>query len=110
MRAGVAGVGLNVRGFNSAFNPKNLQLNDGRLSTLIATGLPFGQLSTVTKDDIERIEMVLGPTAALYGPNAHNGLINTISRDPRTSQGTTLAIGGGSQEVLNARVRHASVQ
>jgi iron complex outermembrane receptor protein len=107
VRAGVAGPGLNIRGFNSAFNPKNLQMNDGRLSTLIATGLPFGQLSTVVKDDIERVEIVLGPTAALYGPNAHNGLINTLSRDPRTSEGTTLAIGGGSQEVINARFRHA---
>lgn len=109
VRAGVAGPGLNIRGFNSAFNPKNLQMNDGRLSTLIATGLPFGSLSTVVKDDIERIEIVLGPTAALYGPNAHNGLVNTISKDPRTSEGTTLAIGGGSQDVVNGRIRHANV-
>jgi iron complex outermembrane receptor protein len=100
---------LNIRGFNSAFNPKNLQMNDGRLSTLVATGLPFGSLSTVVKDDIERIEIVLGPTAALYGPNAHNGLVSTISKDPRTSEGTTLAIGGGSQKVMNGRIRHANV-
>ena len=109
VRAGVAGPGLNIRGFNSAFNPKNLQMNDGRLSTLVATGLPFGSLSTVVKDDIERIEIVLGPTAALYGPNAHNGLVSTISKDPRTSEGTTVAIGGGSQEVMNGRIRHANV-
>ncbi len=108
VRAGVAGPGLNIRGFNSAFNPKNLQMNDGRLSTLVATGLPFGLLSTTVKDDIERVEIVLGPTAALYGPNAHNGLVNTLSRDPRTSEGTTLAIGGGNQKVVNGRFRHAN--
>jgi iron complex outermembrane receptor protein len=109
VRAGVAGPALNIRGFNSAFNPKNLQMNDGRLSTLIATGLPFGLLSTTVKDDIERVEIVLGPTAALYGPNAHNGLVNTLSRDPRNSQGTTLALAGGNQSVINGRLRHAKV-
>lgn len=109
VRSGVLGVGINVRGFNSAFNPKNLQMNDGRLSTLIATGLPLGALSTVVKEDIERVEVVLGPSSALYGPNAHNGLVNTISKDPRTSQGTTVALGVGNQSVMSARLRHAQV-
>jgi outer membrane receptor for ferrienterochelin and colicins len=107
VRSGVVGTGLNVRGFNSAFNPKNLQMNDGRLSTLVATGLPFGALSTTVKDDIERIEIVLGPTAALYGPNAHNGLVNTITKDPRRNPGTSVAVGGGSQNVITGRLRHA---
>ncbi|MBC6989013.1 TonB-dependent receptor [Hymenobacter sp. BT491] len=109
IRTGVLGTGLNVRGFNSAFNPKNLQMNDARLSTLIATGLPLGPLTSVVKEDIERIEIILGPSAALYGPNAHNGLVNTISKDPRTSQGTTVALGLGNQRVFSARFRHAQV-
>lgn len=109
VRSGVLGVGVNVRGFNSAFNPKNLQMNDGRLSTLIGTGLPLGSLGTVVKEDIERIEVVLGPSSALYGPNAHNGLVNTITKDPRTSEGTTLALGAGNQSVLSTRMRHAQV-
>ncbi|MEO0899398.1 MAG: TonB-dependent receptor [Bacteroidota bacterium] len=109
VRAGVLGTGLNVRGFNSAFNPKNLQVNDGRFSTLIATGLPLGSLSTIVKEDIERVEIILGPAAALYGPNAHNGLVNTITKDPRDYQGTTLAVGAGNQNVLTGRLRHAQV-
>ncbi|MEL6626442.1 MAG: TonB-dependent receptor [Bacteroidota bacterium] len=109
VRSGVLGTGLNVRGFNSAFNPKNLQVNDGRLSTLIATGLPFGSLGTVIKEDIERVEIILGPAAALYGPNAHNGLVNTITKDPRDYPGTTIALGGGNQNVLTGRFRHAQV-
>jgi outer membrane receptor for ferrienterochelin and colicins len=109
IRSGVLGTGLNVRGFNSAFNPKNLQMNDARLSTLIATGLPLGPLTSVVKEDIERIEVILGPSAALYGPNAHNGLVNTISKDPRTSAGTTVALGLGNQSVFSARLRHAQV-
>ncbi len=40
------GTGINIRGFNSAFNSKNLQVEDGRISTLVATGLPFGSFTT----------------------------------------------------------------
>lgn len=108
VRSGVLGIGVNARGFNSAFNPKNLQINDNRLSSLIATGLPLGALSTTVKEDIERIEVILGPSSALYGPNAHNGLLNTITKDPRTSEGTTIALGAGNQSVLTGRLRHAT--
>ncbi len=109
VRSGVVGTGLNIRGFNSAFNAKNLQMNDARLSTLIATSLPFGALSTTVKEDIERVELILGPAAALYGPNAHNGLVNTITKDPRSFPGTTVAVGGGNQSVYSGRFRHADV-
>ena len=109
IRAGVAGTGINVRGFNSNFNSKNLQVTDGRFSTLVATGLPFGPLNTVIKEDIERVEVVLGPNAALFGPNAHNGLVNTITKDPRTSQGTIFALNVGNQSMFSARLRHAQV-
>ena len=109
IRSGVVGTGLNIRGFNSNFNAKNLQVADGRFATLIATGLPFGPLNTQIKEDVERVEVILGPNAALYGPNAHNGLVHIISKDPRTSEGTTVAIGGGNQSVLSFRARHAQV-
>ncbi|MEN7547145.1 TonB-dependent receptor [Rapidithrix thailandica] len=109
IRSGVVGTGVNIRGFNSNFNSKNLQINDGRLATLIATGLPFGPLTTQIKEDIERVEVVLGPNSALYGPNAHNGLVYTLTKDPRTSEGTTLALGAGNQSMLTARLRHAQV-
>ena len=107
VRSGVLGTGINIRGFNSAFNSKNLQITDDRVSTLVATGLPFGSFSTVTKDDIERVEILLGPNGTLYGPNAHNGLVSTITRNPFTSEGTTFALGVGNQKVFTARFRHA---
>ncbi len=109
VRSGIVGTGINVRGFNSNFNSKNLQVADGRLATLVATGLPFGPLNTQIKEDIERVEVILGPNSALYGPNAHSGLVNIISKDPRSSEGTTIAIGAGNQSVFSARARHAQV-
>lgn len=109
IRSGVVGTGINVRGFNSNFNAKNTQVTDGRFSSLVATGLPFGPLSPQIKEDIEQVEVILGPNSALYGPNAHNGLVNIITKDPRTSQGTTVALGFGNQSVLTGRARHAQV-
>ena len=109
VRTGVLGTGINIRGFNSAFNSKNLQITDDRLSSLVATGLPLGVMETVTKDDVERVEILLGPNGTLYGPNAHNGLVNTITKNPFKYQGTTFAIGAGNQDVVTARLRHAQV-
>ncbi len=110
-RAGIATPAFNIRGFNSNFNAKNLQVTDGRYSTLIATGLPLGPLNTVVKEDIEQFEVILGPNATLYGPNAHNGLLNTITKDPRTSEGTTIAINpgisGDGEAFFSGRLRYA---
>ncbi|WP_026232334.1 TonB-dependent receptor [Neolewinella persica] len=110
-RAGLAAPAFNIRGFNSNFNAKNLQVTDGRFSTLVATGLPFGPLNTIIKEDIEQVELILGPNSTLYGPNAHNGLLNTITKDPRQYQGTTITLNpgitGDGDAYYSARIRHA---
>ncbi|MEM6346826.1 MAG: TonB-dependent receptor [Bacteroidota bacterium] len=112
-RAGIATPALNIRGFNSNFNAKNLQVTDGRFSTLIATGLPLGPLNTSIKEDIEQVEVILGPNATMYGPNAHNGLLNIITKDPRTSEGTTFVlnpgVNGDGNLFYSGRFRHAQV-
>lgn len=112
-RAGIATPAFNIRGFNSNFNSKNLQVTDGRFSNLIATGLPLGPLSTTIKEDIEQLEVILGPNATLYGPNAHNGLLNTITKDPRRSAGTTIVLNpgvtGDGSTFFSGRLRHAQV-
>ena len=60
-------------------------------------------------EDIEQIEVVSGPGAALYGPNSANGVMHIITRSPFTSQGTTISIGGGEQSILMGSLRHAGV-
>ena len=109
VRTGVTGVGFIARGFNNAFNAKILLMTDGRNSMMAgSSGLPAGIMNTVIKEDIERLEIVLGPNSALYGPNAHNGIANTITKDPRKWQGTTIALGAGNQEVFSGRFRTAT--
>ncbi|MFC2187741.1 TonB-dependent receptor domain-containing protein [Fulvivirgaceae bacterium LMO-SS25] len=110
VRSGVIGIGINARGFNSAFNVRMFQMNDGRNGMLPGgTGLPAGFYNTIIKEDIERVEVILGPASALYGPNAHAGVVNTITKDPRASEGTTVVLGAGNQNVLSTRLRHAQV-
>ncbi|QGW29115.1 TonB-dependent receptor [Phnomibacter ginsenosidimutans] len=109
VRTGVNGVGFNARGFNNAFNAKVLLMTDGRNSMMAGgSGLAAGIMNTIIKEDVDRMEVVLGPSSALYGPNAHNGIANTITKDPRKHQGTTVVLGGGTQEVFSGRFRQAT--
>lgn len=108
VRTGIDYVALNARGFNKAANSKVLQIVDGRNTTTTATGnLPMYNYSTLNKIDVERMEIVLGPQAALYGPNAHNAVFNIIMKDPRKYQGTTVEISAGNRYQIATRLRHA---
>lgn len=108
-RGGVDEITFNARGFHSAFNNKVFQLVDGRNTmTALSAGLALFNNSSISKDDIERIEIVLGPQSALYGPNAHNALFNFISKDPRKYTGTTVALSAGSQSQFSGRFRQAT--
>jgi iron complex outermembrane receptor protein len=60
-------------------------------------------------EDIERVELVLGPGSALYGPNSAGGVMHIITKSPFSSQGTTLTIGGGERSIFMASIRHAGI-
>ena len=108
-RTSIDHIAINARGLNNAFNNKVFQMVDGRNSmTTLSGNLAMHNNFSLVKDDIERIEVVLGPQTALYGPNAHNGIINFITKDPRTSQGTTVAISAGNHYQFSGRVRQAT--
>ncbi|MFG6686638.1 TonB-dependent receptor plug domain-containing protein [Mariniflexile sp. HNIBRBA6329] len=107
-RYGVNGITFNARGLNSAFNNKILQIVDGRISTSsLSGGLPVFNNGSTIKDDIQQMEIVLGPQTALYGPNAHNGVFNTITKDPRLHSGTSVSLSAGNQYQFSGRLRHA---
>ncbi len=108
-RNGVTDITFNARGFNSAFNNKVFQLVDGRNSMAALSGsLPMMNRGTTIKDDIEQLEIILGPQSALYGPNAHNAVFNTITKDPRKYSGTTVAVSAGSRHQFSGRIRQAT--
>ena len=59
----------------------------------------------VRVDDVERIEVVRGPNGAAYGANAFQGVINIITRSPRTESGSTITLRGGHREAHEVAAR-----
>jgi len=108
-RSGVDWITFNARNFNSAFNNKVLQLIDGRLCrAALSGGLPMFNMGSYSKDDIGRLEIVFGPQAALYGANALNAVFNSITKDPRKYEGTTVALSAGNHYQFSGRIRQAA--
>lgn len=95
-QTGIAAAGINARGFNSAFNNRMLQMEDNRVAVLPENGLPVGVFTTIPKVDIAGVEVLIGPGAALYGPDASNGVVTLLSKDPKQYQGLTLEASVGS--------------
>ncbi len=109
VNGGIAQSNAVSRGFNNAFSTAMLSLQDYRFNALpsLRGNLPF--LNTGTTEDIERIEVLNGPAAALYGPNAANGVLHIISKSPFTSQGTSFTLDGGERNLLRVAGRTATV-
>ncbi len=95
-QTGVAAAGINARGFNSAFNNRMLQMEDNRVAVLPENGLPVGVFTTIPKIDIAGVEVLIGPGAALYGPDASNGVVTLLSKDPKQYKGLTVETSIGS--------------
>jgi iron complex outermembrane receptor protein len=72
-----------------------LTLVDGRPLFLDFVGITLWQFAPLDVDDAKRIEVVQGPTSAVWGANALTGVVNILSRAPREDLGTRLRLGGG---------------
>jgi len=109
VRTGVDYIAINARGFYTLGNNKFFQLVDGRntMST-VSVGLPLYNLASFNKEDVETVEIILGPQSALYGPNVYHGLVYINTKDPRKYQGTTVAVSAGNMAQFNARFRQAA--
>lgn len=108
MRFGVDGFIVNARGLGALNHLKAFQMVDGRNTMYAASpGIMLGNNTSVNKEDIDKIEVLIGPQTALYGPNVDNVLINFITKDPRTSPGTIVAMSAGNQSQFSGRFRYA---
>ena len=52
----------------------------------------------ISSEDVEQMEVVLGPATSLYGANAHSGVINITSKSPSESEGFTASYSGTNDE------------
>ena len=93
---------VTARGFNSPFENKLLVLIDGRtVYSPLFSGV-FWDAQDVVLEDVERIEVISGPGATLWGANAVNGVINVITRSAADTQGGLAAVGGSRFEKSGA--------
>ena len=99
-----------LRGFNGRFANKLLVLIDGRghLRSLGSAGVFWDAQDGVTLEDIERIEVIRGPGATVWGANAVNGVINIITRHTDQTQGIFAAGTLGTEERLLGTARVGS--
>jgi iron complex outermembrane receptor protein len=97
-RVSASSYAISARGFNNAIGNKLLVLIDGRtVYTPLFSGV-FWDAQDVMLEDIDRIEVISGPGATLWGANAVNGVINVITRAASRTQGVLAAAGGGNGE------------
>lgn len=93
-------------GLSGRFENKLLVMIDGRsVYTPLFSGV-FWELQDTLLADIERIEVIRGSGATLWGTNAVNGVINIITKNARDTQGNLLSGGVGTEEKSIAKIRH----
>ena len=97
---------ITIRGQNGRFANKLLVLVDGRnVYTPLFTGV-FWDMQDLMLEDIERIEVIRGPGASIWGANAVNGVINIIRKTAADTSGGLATAGGGTHERGFASLRY----
>jgi iron complex outermembrane receptor protein len=86
---------ISARGFNDQYANKLLVMIDGRSVYTPQFGGTFWDAQQVMLEDVDRIEVIRGPGATIWGANAVNGVINIVTRSAKDTQGGLIYAGGG---------------
>jgi iron complex outermembrane receptor protein len=99
---------ISARGFNGRFSNKLLVLMDGRTLYSPTFSGVFWEAQDTLLEDIDRIEVIRGPGATLWGSNAVNGVINIITKHTKETQGGLITAGVGTEEKGFGSVRYGA--
>jgi len=102
---GVQSTNVAARGFNNIFSGSLHTLTDNRIAGIPSLRVNLMHFTPQTNEDLSRIEVVLGPGSALYGPNTANGVLHMITKSPLLDEGTVVSIAGGQQDMLHGTLR-----
>ncbi len=92
---GLQATNVVVRGFNNIFSGALHMLTDHRLASVPSLRVNLMHFIPSTQEDVERMEVVLGPGSALYGPNTANGVVHVLTKSPIDAPGTSVTLGSG---------------
>jgi iron complex outermembrane receptor protein len=95
---------ISARGFDSG-GDKMQVLVDGRSVYTPLTSSVFWDVLDTFLPDIDRIEVIRGPGAMLWGANAVNGVINVITRSSADTHGGKVLAAVGNEERAAGAVR-----
>ena len=99
---------ISIRGFNSRYSNKVLVLVDGRSVYTPSFSGVFWEHIDMPLEDIERIEVIRGPGATVWGANAVNGVINIITKSAKATKGGLLSSGSGSEVWEDGLLRYGA--
>lgn len=89
---------ISARGFADEYANKMLVMIDGRsIYTPTFSGV-YWDLVNQPLEDIDRIEVIRGPGATVWGANAVNGVINIVTKEAKYTQGAYVSAGLGDHE------------
>ncbi len=99
---------ISIRGFSNIYSNKLLVMIDGRpVYNALLSGTLWDE-NMVMLDDVERIEVIRGPGATMWGANAVTGVINVISKDARATTGGMLGVTAGTFDPGIGRLRYGA--
>ena len=107
VQTGITQSNIVARGFNNVFSGTLLTIMDNRYARIPSLRFNAHNMIPVTDLDIDRIEVALGPGAALYGPNAASGVMHIITASPIDRPGTSVSLAGGERSVFHGQFRSA---
>jgi iron complex outermembrane recepter protein len=99
---------ISARGLNGQFSNELLVLIDGRNVYTPSFGGVFWDTVDLPLENIERIEVIRGPGASVWGENAVNGVVNIIRKKAGDTKGGFVNAGGGNTDVDFATVQYGN--
>ncbi len=106
-QSGLYDYNLNSRGFNSSLNRRVATLIDGRDPSVPFLGAQEWAAVSFPLDDLAGVELLRGPSAALYGKNAASGVLNLTTKQPRYNEGGLVRLTAGELGTTHVDFRWA---